>query len=293
MAWLHVWRPDAPGDGAAGNHVLARAGPVVAGAQVRRALTDCECMFERLRRFMLESPLWVTIPLIVLASVGSSVGVLLLLTEVVGVARSDNLKRSLTVATLAPMLVSGPIGGYVVHLLRKVESARRLAQALAWNDELTKLLNRRRLTETGTRELTLTQRSGQPLAAILIDVDDFKRINDHFGHQGGDSVLRALGAALPRTLRSTDLLGRWGGEEFALVLPNTGAMDGAALAERLRSTVQALEIPVGEGQPLRCTISLGLTCARPGDNFDSLIDRADQAMYRAKGSGKNRVETLV
>jgi diguanylate cyclase len=250
-------------------------------------------MYAGVRRFLLETSLVFTIPLIMLVSVGSSVGMLVLLTEVFGVARPDNLRRSLTVATLAPMLVSGPIGGYVVHLLREVETARQLAQALAWNDDLTKLLNRRRLTETGTRELALAQRSGRPLAMMLMDVDDFKRINDHFGHQGGDAVLRALGTGLPPVLRATDLLGRWGGEEFALVLPDTEAPDAAILAERLRAAVQGLEMDVGDARKLRCTVSVGLTSARPGDNFDSLVDRADQAMYRAKSGGKNRVEVLA
>lgn len=246
-------------------------------------------MLVRLRLFLLHSPLALTIPLIMLVSVGSSVGMLFLLTEVFGMPRGDNFGRSLTVATVAPILVSGPIGGYVVHLLREVEKARRLAQALAWNDDLTQLLNRRRLTETGVRELALAQRSGRALAAVLMDVDDFKRINDHFGHQGGDAVLRALGQALPPLLRSTDLLGRWGGEEFALVLPDTDAAGAAVLAERLRAAVQALAIPVGADRPLHCTVSVGVAGAVPGDNFDSLIDRADQAMYRAKSGGKNRV----
>jgi len=246
-------------------------------------------VFARLRRFLLQSSLALTIPLIVLVSVASSVGMLFLLTEVFGMPRGENFRRSLMIATLAPILVSGPIGGYIVHLLREVEKARLLAQSLAWNDDLTQLLNRRRLAETGARELALAQRSGRTLAAVLMDVDDFKRINDHFGHQGGDEVLRALGRALPPLLRSTDLLGRWGGEEFALVLPDTDEEGGAVLAERLRAAVQALEIPAGEGRVLRCTVSVGLTRAAPGDNFDSLLDRADQAMYRAKSGGKNRV----
>jgi diguanylate cyclase (GGDEF)-like protein len=239
--------------------------------------------------FVKRSP-WITIPVIVAVSIASSVGALFLLTELMGMGYGPTFRRSLMIAVTAPTLVSAPIGGYIVYLLREVEVARRQAQALAWNDELTRLMNRRRFTEIGTRELALAQRGGRRLVAVLLDVDDFKRVNDVHGHAGGDRLLRALGRALPAELRSTDLVSRWGGEEFALLMPETGAADAAVRLDALRQAVERLPSGDGEdGLPCPCTVSIGLTEAMPGDSFDTLVDRADKAMYQAKAAGKNRV----
>ena len=184
-----------------------------------------------LKSFFTRRPLWVTVPVIVAFSVACSVGAMLLLMSLLGQTQGPGFARSLTVAIVAPMMVSAPIGGYIIHLLREVESARQQAQMLAWYDELTGLLNRRRFCELGGREMALVQRGGRRLMAALIDVDDFKRINDRYGHAGGDAVLRAMGKVLPSLVRNTDLVARWGGEEFALLLPDAG--DAAVLAERV------------------------------------------------------------
>ncbi len=242
-----------------------------------------------LQGFFVRQPLWVSIPLIVAVSVASSVGALFLLTELMGMPYGPTFRRSLTIAITAPVLVSAPIGGWIVHLLREVELARQQAQTLAWNDELTALMNRRRFTDIGQRELALSQRAGRQLVAMLLDIDDFKRINDEHGHSGGDAVLQALGGTLPRELRSTDLVARWGGEEFALLLPDTSLADAAVLAERVRTAVQQMDVQLRGGQRLRCTVSVGLSEAGTADSFDSLIARADKAMYLAKAGGKNRV----
>jgi diguanylate cyclase (GGDEF)-like protein len=242
-----------------------------------------------LQGFFVRQPLWVSIPLIVALSVASSVGTLFLLTELMGMPYGPSFRRSLAIAITAPVLVSAPIGGWIVHLLREVELARQQAQALAWNDELTALMNRRRFTEIGKRELALSQRAGRQLVAMLLDIDDFKRINDEHGHSGGDALLQALGGTLPRELRSTDLVARWGGEEFALLLPDTSLADAAALAERVRAAAQQMEATLASGRRLRCTVSIGLSDAGAADSFDTLIARADKAMYLAKAGGKNRV----
>ena len=242
-----------------------------------------------LQGFFVKQPLWVSIPLIVAVSVASSVGALFLLTELMGMPYGPSFGRSLTIAITAPMLVSAPIGGWIVHLLREVEIARQQAQALAWNDELTALMNRRRFTEIGKRELALSQRAGRQLVAVLLDIDDFKRINDEHGHSGGDAVLQALGRVLPRELRGTDLVARWGGEEFALLLPDTTVADAAVLAERVRLAVEQMDVKPDGVHSRRCTVSIGLSEAGAQDSFDTLIDRADKAMYEAKAGGKNRV----
>jgi diguanylate cyclase (GGDEF)-like protein len=242
-----------------------------------------------LRSFFLTRPLWQTIPFIVAISVAGSVCTLFLLSELMGIDRGSSFARSLTIAILAPILVSAPVGGYVVHLLREVERARHQALLQAWRDELTGLPNRRRFAELATRELALVTRGQRQLVLALMDVDDFKRVNDMHGHAAGDVVLRAVGQMLPGQLRGTDLVARWGGEEFVLLLPDTGTVDAAGLVERVRSAVEALQVMSGQGRPLRFTVSIGITEARPEDSFDTLIDRADQAMYRAKAAGKNRV----
>ncbi len=246
-------------------------------------------MRQSLRQFFLKRPLWMTIPVIVIISVASSLGALFLLTELMGMGYGPTFPRSLTIAIVAPTLVSGPIGGFIVHLLREVEVAREQAQLLAWKDELTGLINRRRFAELGVRELGLARRQGTTLSAVLLDVDDFKRINDRYGHAAGDAVLQGIGRALPTALRSTDLAGRWGGEEFALLLPGAVGTDAAMVTERVRQTIERLAVAAGGGQPLRCTVSVGVADAGPDDTFDTLINRADRAMYRAKAAGKNSV----
>lgn len=245
-------------------------------------------MRRTLRQFFLRRPLWVSIPVLMAFSVAASVGALFLLTELMGLGYPPSFHRSLMVATIAPMMVSGPIGGFVVHLLREVEGAHRRVQHLAWHDELTGLLSRRRFTELGGQELERALANGTSLAAVLLDVDNFKQVNDRHGHACGDAVLQALGRVVPASLRRGDLSARWGGEEFALLLPGADAEAGAGITERLRLAVAQTSI-IAAGQSLRCTASIGVAEARPGDSLDSLMRRADEAMYRAKQDGKNRV----
>ncbi|MBQ0960583.1 GGDEF domain-containing protein [Ideonella sp. 4Y11] len=245
-------------------------------------------MRRAVRQFFLTRPLWLSIPVLMAFSVAASVGALFLLTELMGLGYPPSFRRSLMVATIAPMLVSGPIGGFIVHLLREVDGAHRRVQHLAWHDELTGLLNRRRFTELGQQALERGLQQGEAVTAVLLDVDDFKQVNDRHGHAAGDAVLQTLGHVLTVSLRRSDLSARWGGEEFALVLPGAGREDAAGIVERLRQAVASTPI-VAAGQSLRCTVSIGVAPLRPGDSFDALIRRADDAMYRAKTSGKNRV----
>lgn len=240
------------------------------------------------RQFFLSRPLWQSIPLLMALSVGVSVGTLFLLTELMGLGYPPSFRRSVTVAVVAPVLVSGPIGGFIVHLLREVDGAHRRVQHLAWHDELTGLLNRRRFAELGQMELERARRLGQEFAAVLLDVDNFKQVNDHYGHAGGDAVLQALGRVLAASVRQSDLSARWGGEEFAMVLPGASGESAVQVTERLRQAVERTNI-VAAGRPLQCTVSIGVASLRPGDSFDELIRRADEAMYQAKSAGKNRV----
>jgi diguanylate cyclase (GGDEF)-like protein len=242
-----------------------------------------------LRRFFVDRPTWITIPALVAVSVIASVGALFLLTELMGLGYGPTFRRSITIATVAPILVSAPIGGFVVRLLREVDAARRHAQDLAWLDALTGLANRRRIAEVGADALARTREAGTDCAVALMDVDDFKRVNDTFGHGAGDAVLQGVARALSGAMGPGDHAARWGGEEFVVLMPGAPMVDARERAERLRAAVEGLAIAAGGGRPVRCTVSIGLATAGRLDTFEQLVNRADRAMYRAKSEGKNRV----
>jgi diguanylate cyclase (GGDEF)-like protein len=159
---------------------------------------------------------------------------------------------------------------------------------LATIDPLTGCANRRHFVERAQDLIALSRRLRTPITLVIMDLDEFKRVNDTYGHPAGDEVLRMIGRTGREHMRATDLLGRIGGEEFALLMPNTGAEGAAHFAERLRDAV-SLEEALVEGTILRITISLGLAEMRPDESFDSLYVRADAALYAAKEAGRNRV----
>lgn len=155
---------------------------------------------------------------------------------------------------------------------------------LATRDSLTNTLTRRYMDEACAAELERSRRSGQPIAFLMMDLDHFKAINDTHGHQVGDRVLVEFAAKVQRQLRKSDLLGRFGGEEFALVLPNTSREAALQVAERIRAACVPKAGEVG------CTVSIGLTLGLPeNDTLDKLLARADAALYQAKNTGRNRV----
>ena len=161
---------------------------------------------------------------------------------------------------------------------------------LSIRDALTGLFNRRHMQETLTLELPRAARTGGPLSLVILDLDNFKKFNDTFGHDAGDMVLRALGSAITRNLRQGDVAFRYGGEEFMVVLPQTGAAQGAAVAERVRAAVEALRLDYDGRRLTGFSASLGVaTFPECGDTAETLILAADRALYVSKASGKNRV----
>lgn len=172
---------------------------------------------------------------------------------------------------------------------QQAHSRAELLRTLASTDVLTGLPNRRAMLDVLERTVALSQRSGRPVSVALIDVDHFKAVNDRFGHAGGDAVLSQLGELMRTQLRASDVLARWGGEEFLLCAPDTSVSAAAELAERVRQAVSAWAFPHGEA----VTISIGLTQWLGGDDVDSLLHRADRALYQAKARGRNRTETQV
>ncbi len=161
---------------------------------------------------------------------------------------------------------------------------------LATIDDLTRSLNRRHLFELGERELKRHHRLKHPLAALMFDIDYFKRVNDEHGHAVGDEVLRSLAARATLQTREIDILGRYGGEEFAVLLPETQLEEALEIAERLRRA--ALEPIVVGGIELNITISIGVTDADGDIGLSHLLQRADAALYQAKREGRNRVVVL-
>jgi diguanylate cyclase (GGDEF)-like protein/PAS domain S-box-containing protein len=176
---------------------------------------------------------------------------------------------------------------FVVSFRDDTERNRLLSllQQQASVDPLTGVLNRMRLEERGTVELTRSERHGRNFSMVLIDLDRFKRINDSHGHAAGDLVLIGFCDIAMQCLRTSDLLGRWGGEEFVILLPETSPGEALLVAERLRAAIEAFQFPNG----IRVTASMGIAGRRPCEDFSSLTKRADAAMYRAKQAGRNRV----
>lgn len=159
-------------------------------------------------------------------------------------------------------------------------------------DYLTGLNNRRHFMELGEIELARAQRHGHRLSVLMIDIDHFKQFNDTYGHKAGDTVLQKLAAIMRDTLRSVDVLGRVGGEEFAVLLPETDLAAAQEVAERLRLAVEQAAVVFEAGLPQHFTVSLGVTAQRVQDtNLDILLNSADHALYRAKTGGRNRVVT--
>jgi len=159
-------------------------------------------------------------------------------------------------------------------------------QALAVADELTGLANRRHFFDVARRDVDSSLRAGRPLAALMIDIDHFKRINDTYGHPTGDDVIRAVARRLEARVRRTDVVGRYGGEEFAVILLDS--TPPSELPEHLRDAVAQEPIPTRSGA-LDVTVSIGLARLTAGDTLETLLARADQALYQAKQSGRNRV----
>lgn len=160
---------------------------------------------------------------------------------------------------------------------------------LAERDELTGLLNRRRAAELLELCTKQTARGGS-FAIVILDIDYFKRINDSHGHAVGDLVLRRFAQVAQSILRDGDVLARWGGEEFLLVLPTDGAASAAALAQRLRERTAATSIALPHGGSVTITVSIGVAALCEGELTSAVLERADAALYRAKAKGRNRVE---
>jgi diguanylate cyclase (GGDEF)-like protein len=183
-------------------------------------------------------------------------------------------------------------GSLASHAAIALENARlhRIVERQALVDGLTGIANRRQCEDAMTAEIARAERLGTTLTLVLADLDDFKAVNDAHGHAVGDDVLRKFAAALRSTVRDSDLAGRWGGEEFLLLLPGADATGGALLADRVRETFSERSFAGRDGETVTVTCSFGVAQHRAGGDERELFASADRALYRAKRAGKNRVE---
>jgi diguanylate cyclase (GGDEF)-like protein len=176
--------------------------------------------------------------------------------------------------------------GGIIFGFNRLRVAHDRIITLMYTDTLTGIANRRIFLESLGGAISFAQRHQTPLSIIMADLDDFKSVNDTFGHNAGDQVLQAFATLLMGNSRQEDLAARFGGEEFIMMLPGTGAEEAAVLGERLRCDWQEMTF---SGFSLRVTASFGVAAYQPGDTVDGFIERADQALYDAKMMGKNQV----
>jgi len=174
------------------------------------------------------------------------------------------------------------------RLAHELKHEKARAEELARVDFLTNLANRRAFYEEGERELQSLQGGNRPAAVVMLDIDHFKSVNDRYGHAAGDSVIRAVAELIRANLRASDIAGRLGGEEFALLLPDTAAATVLVAAERLRAATEALLVEQ-DGVRITFTLSIGVAVLAYDATLDQWIARADAALYRAKQGGRNRV----
>lgn len=199
------------------------------------------------------------------------------------------------VAVLAAILFAVSIGATLMvdRAWRRQRRVAHLLELQAHTDVLTGLANRRHFFEVAEAELERSRRYETPLSLLMLDIDRFKEVNDAHGHRAGDRVLQQLARTCLEVLRSVDVVGRVGGEEFAILLPETSLEGAVEVAERLREAVALAEVAREEGVPLRITVSIGVAMLAGTVNLDTLLSQADAALYDAKRTGRNRVCAYV
>ena len=185
-------------------------------------------------------------------------------------------------------MLLGLISVFMARLIKKLADARQQIERIAITDELTGLYNRRHILGRFSEEFEKSARLKTHLSCIIADIDHFKDVNDRYGHLKGDGVLKDVGRLLKSTARAYDIAGRYGGEEFLIILPATSLEQAWNYGERIRMQVKETMM-----DDVQVTISMGVTGIQAGDaSIDDLIRRADDALYRAKDAGRDRVDWL-
>lgn len=229
---------------------------------------------------------WLAVSMALVLMVQRRVAALWILFE----SGADQFSSALVGLAISLLMLVGVVG--LRALFADMRAQERELVRLATIDALTQIPNRRHALELARREFQRQQRTLRPMVVMELDLDHFKAVNDTHGHAVGDSVLKAVSTACRDALRNMDIFGRLGGEEFMVLLPETGIEQALATAERLRALIAGLEIPTEHGN-LSITASIGLTVADtpsadPDDALTETLRRADAALYSAKSAGRNR-----
>jgi len=186
---------------------------------------------------------------------------------------------------ITTLLLLGLIYFFMSRLIKKLEEARQTIEKIAITDQLTEVFNRRHIMSRFEEEFEKFKRLKKNVSCIMADIDNFKAVNDSYGHLAGDQVLKAISHRIRNTVRAYDILGRYGGEEFLIIMPDTSVEDARELAERIRTRVKEETV-----NNATITLSLGVVCVEESDrSVDDIIRRADQNLYKAKKDGKDRV----
>lgn len=216
-----------------------------------------------------------------------------LIRPVLSLSRSTNQFASGDLKEQAPVYAEDELGSLTRDINKMATSLDGLytqMATLAKTDQLTGLMNRHGFEEIQAREVSSAKRYGHPLSLAIFDIDHFKVVNDNYGHDVGDEVIRAVANCCKQVFRDCDYSFRYGGEEFIVLMPQTDIEAGMEAVERLRKTVEAMTVEASGGRTLSVTISAGVAAYRKGDDSGTLlVKQADEALYNAKESGRNRV----
>lgn len=230
--------------------------------------------------------------LVTLASIAMSVGLTWIGMQSMTPNRRE-LLLSMGIAIVVPTMVAPLVTHTIMKLMRSLEETRSELLQLAIRDSLTHVYNRRYFMEQLQHEAERFLETGEQLCLLMIDADEFKVVNDRHGHATGDEVLKMIASVSGQSLRERDVLARFGGEEFAVLLPATDLTDGYAVAERIRASVAAAVVPTADGGTIRVTVSIGVSTLASADHeCRALFDSADSALYDAKRGGRNRTVVL-
>ena len=196
-------------------------------------------------------------------------------------------------AACIPLLIAPPIAWFLVGLLLRIHEVEQEMRSLASYDSLTGLPSRHAFFDNANNYVSLARREQIIFCVMIIDLDHFKSINDRYGHPAGDAVLKLFADVVNSVARSSDIMGRLGGEEFALVLPSTNTLKALEFSERLHHAINQAVLKY-KGSAIRYTASIGLSefDTDSGDSLDDLLARADLALYQAKQSGRNQTATF-
>lgn len=206
-----------------------------------------------------------------------------LIRRLVGAARGETIGQAGN--SVADARLYETLEEQVEERTNKLKIALVELERLASTDKLTGIYNRRKLDEVAKHEVERAKRNRQSLSLLILDIDFFKKVNDTWGHPVGDEILSEVSRVVQASIRSTDILARWGGEEFVILAPETSLPDARAIGERIRAAIKAHRFPTVE----HLTASLGVAEYKPGDTLGSLIKRADDALYQAKRAGRDGV----